>query len=114
MRASTAAGSSQFNQRKIQTQKVSQHQEFFINELQSEIQEMRNRQRDINQLKDQYRYLLDQYKQIQIEVQHIEQENLDRICKDRQEVDRLIRELDQSKLENRNVEEEQIRLLDSI
>lgn len=68
----------------------------------------------MNQLKDQYRYLLDQYKQIQIEVQHVEQENLDRICNDRQEVDRLIRELDQARLENRNVEEEQIRLLDSV
>jgi hypothetical protein len=75
---------------------------------------MKSRGRDMNQLKDQYRYLLDQYKQIQIEVQHVEQENLDRICNDRQEVDRLIRELDQARLENRNVEEEQIRLLDSV
>ena len=65
-------------------------------------------------MKDQYRYLLDQYKQIQIEMQHMEQENLDRISKDRQEVDRLIRELDQAKLENRNVEDEQVRLLDQI
>ena len=75
---------------------------------------MKNRSRDITQLKDQYRYLLDQYKQIQIEMQHMEQENLDRISKDRQEVDRLIRELDQAKLENRNVEDEQVRLLDQI
>lgn len=75
---------------------------------------MKGRHRDINHLKDQYRYLLDQYKQIQIEIQHVEHENLERISQDRQEVDRLIRELDQAKIENRNVEEEQIRLLDSI
>ena len=37
--------------------RVSQHQEFFISELQSEVAEMKSRQRDIGALKDQYRYL---------------------------------------------------------
>jgi hypothetical protein len=55
---------------------------------------MKNRQRDIGQLKEQYRYLMDQYKQGQIETQHMEQENLERISRDRSEIDRLIRELD--------------------
>lgn len=73
---------------------------------------MKSRHRDYNQLKDQYRYLLDQYKQLQIDAQHIEHQNLEKISKDRQEVDRLIRELDQAKQENGYYEEEQINLLD--
>jgi hypothetical protein len=36
----------------------------------------------------------------------MEQENLERIGVDRHEVDRLIRELDQVKIENESVEEE--------
>lgn len=65
---------------------------------------MKNRQRDIGQVKDQHRYLLEQYKQIQIDKQHMEQENLERISVDRHEIDRLIRELDQVKVENDTAE----------
>lgn len=61
---------------------------------------MKARQRDVGALREQYRYLLEQYKHVQMEKQKMEQENLDRIKNDRVEVDRLIRELDQSKADN--------------
>ena len=44
----------------------------------------------------------------------MEQSNLERIGKDRQETDRLIRELDLAKQDNQYQEEEQIRLLEQI
>ena len=75
---------------------------------------MKNRQRDVGALKEQYRYLLEQYKQVQIEKQKVEQDNLDRIQNDRQEVDRLIRELDQAKADNIQSENEQEKLLEQI
>ena len=75
---------------------------------------MKNRQRDFQALKDQYRYLEAQYKQVQIEKQKTEMDSLDKISKDRQEIDRLIRELDQVKQENTTAEEEQMRLLETI
>lgn len=42
----------------------------------------------------------------------MENENQNRIAEDQSEISRLIRELDQVKVENLNVEEEQIRLLE--
>ena len=93
---------------------VNQHHEFFVNELQNDIAELRSRQRDFAALKEQYHYLQEQYKQVQQEKQRIESESLARISEDRAEVDRLIRELDGLKQENYNVEEEQIRIIEQI
>mmetsp|Transcript_1076 Transcript_1076/g.1986 ORF Transcript_1076/g.1986 Transcript_1076/m.1986 type:complete len:162 (-) Transcript_1076:107-592(-) len=103
------------NQYPVQSpQRISQHQEFFISELESEIKELRHRQRDYNALKNQFRYLQDQYKQVQIEKQRIESDCLHKIGEDRIEIDRLIRELDMLKNENVGAEQEQERIIDMI
>jgi len=86
--------------------RLSQHQEFFISDLQNDINELRNRQRDFTALKEQYRYLEEQYKNVQIEKQKLENKSLDQIANDRIEIDRLIRELDQVRQENVTVEEQ--------
>lgn len=51
---------------------------------------------------------------MQIEKYRFEQDCLAKIGEDRIEVDRLIRELDQLKQENISVEQEQMRLLESV
>lgn len=93
---------------------ISQHHELFVSDLQSEIADLKNKQRDYGALKEQYSYLSQQYKEVQIEKQRLEDECLARIGQDRVEVDRLIRELDGLKVEDHQVEEEQIRLLETI
>ena len=44
--------------------KVDQHHEFFVSELQADINELRNRQRDFGALQEQFGYLQEQYKQV--------------------------------------------------
>lgn len=77
-----------------------QHQELFIAELTAEINEIRNRSRDFEALREQYKYLQDQYKEACMEKSRLESDCLSRIGQDRTEVDRLIRELDVVKNEN--------------
>lgn len=51
---------------------------------------------------------------MQFEKQQFESDCLNKITQDRQEVDILIRELDQLKTENGQVEDEQIKVIDLI
>jgi len=92
----------------------SQHGELFISELTAEINEIKNRSRDFEALRDQYNYLKEQYKLAELDKQKLEGDCLQRIASDRQEVDRLIRELDAVKSENVQAEEEQIKLLEMV
>ena len=46
---------------------VSRHQDFFVQELTAEVNELKSRQRDYHALQDQFRYLTEQYKQVQFE-----------------------------------------------
>lgn len=91
-----------------------QHQELFIAELSSEINEIKNRSRDFEALREQYKYLQEQYKEACMEKSRLEGDCLARIGQDRTEVDRLIRELDMVKSENIQAEDEQIKLLEMV
>jgi uncharacterized protein YdcH (DUF465 family) len=98
----------QGGQRGPSAKRISQHQEFFIQELQVEIQELRAKMRDFGSLKAKYRQVQEAVKRTQIESQRLENESLDRIAADRVEIDRLIRELDILRAENDETECEQV------
>lgn len=91
-----------------------QHQELFIAELTAEINEIKNRSRDFEALREQYAYLQTQYQEAQMEKQRLESDCLARIGQDRNEVDRLIRDLDLVKADNLQAEDEQIKLLEMV
>ena len=90
------------------------HQDAFIHDLQNEVNELRMRQGDMIGLTEQFRYLQDQYKALQIDKQHFENDCLAKISEDRQQVDALIREFDGLKAENDAVEKEQGELLEQV
>lgn len=107
-------GSSAVKQVTVVRSKVDQHHEFFVAELQADISELRNRQRDFGALQEQFRYLQEQYKQVQLEKQKIESDSLIKIQEDRAEVDKLIVELDGLKQANYAAEDEQMKTIEQI
>jgi len=94
--SSTAIGSSykQTTYNVTRPPVLSQHTELFIAELQCEVVDMKNRQKDIGALREQFKYLQEQYKNVQIDMNRYESDSKVRIAEDSAEVDRLIRELD--------------------
>lgn len=84
--------------------KVSQHQDYFVSELQAEVNELRHRQGDLLQLRNQISHLQSCFKDAQLDKQNFENDCLVKISDDRQQVDVLIRELDHLKAENDAVE----------
>ena len=88
----------------VEIKKVSGHVDFFLAELQAEVNELRARQRDYLALQEQYRCLNEDFNRVLVDKTNFENDCMARISGDRKEVDLLISEFETLKTENAVVE----------
>ena len=87
------------------------HQDALLMELRQEVAELRNKQGDFNQLKDQIGFLQDKYLQTSTEKNRSDNECSQKLFEGMGVVDSLVKELDELRQLNRIEEDHQVQLL---
>ena len=90
------------------------HHDVLLQELRQEVAELRNRQGDFNQLKDQITYLQDKYHQTSSEKNRSDTECSQKLFEGMGVVDSLVKELDEFRQLNRIEEDHQVQLLQQL
>lgn len=90
------------------------HQDALLMELRQEVAELRNKQGDFNQLKDQIGFLQGKYLQTSTEKNRSDNECSQKLFEGMGVVDSLVKELDELRQLNRIEEDHQVQLLQQV